>query len=50
MMDEEELKTIERDLRYLNKRIDRAIEIDLATARSGCLRGRVTAVGRTTAR
>lgn len=31
LMDEEELKTIERDLRYIHERIDRAIEIDLAS-------------------
>ncbi len=31
LMDEEELKTVERDLRYVHERIDRAIEIDLAT-------------------
>jgi transcription elongation GreA/GreB family factor len=30
LMDEEELKTVERDLRYVNERIDRAIEVDLA--------------------
>ena len=31
LLDEEELKTVERDLRYVHERIDRAIEIDLAT-------------------
>jgi transcription elongation GreA/GreB family factor len=31
LMDEEELKTVERDLRYVQERIDRAIGIDLAT-------------------
>ena len=31
LLDEEELKTVERDLRYVHERIDRAIEIDLST-------------------
>lgn len=31
LMDEEELKTVERDLRYVQERIDRAIEIDLSS-------------------